>query len=242
MKERIDKILVEKNLAPTRAQAKSLIEMGRVKANNKLITKAGELVESDSIFEVDSPGFVGRGAFKLEGALKEFQVSIQDKTFIDVGASTGGFTEILLREGAKKVFAVDVGRDQLADKLKSDPRVENMESTHILDVNFLVPVQGAVIDVSFISLTKIMTHVKTLIEEGGWIIALIKPQFEAGTKRLPKDGVIKDDKIRDEILNETLSHFREIGLEVRKVIDCPIEGKTGNREYLAHLIKNQNCI
>jgi 23S rRNA (cytidine1920-2'-O)/16S rRNA (cytidine1409-2'-O)-methyltransferase len=224
-------------LIPTRAQAKSLIEMGRVSVNGKILKKAGDLISPDDVIIVDSPGFVGRGAFKLEAALKEFSIHIEGKTFLDVGASTGGFTEILLREGAAKVFAVDVGRDQLAQKLRLNPKVENMEGTHILDVNFFIPIEGAVIDLSFISLTKVMSHIVNLIAAGADVVALIKPQFEAGLERIPKDGVIKDENLRQVILEEVLAHFTTLGLMIKKVIDSPIEGKNGNHEYLAWLQK-----
>ncbi len=212
--------------------------MGRVSINGKALTKAGELVDEGADFVVDSPDYVGRGAFKLEAALEQFKVSAQNKTLIDIGASTGGFTEVLLRAGAKKVFAVDVGRGQLAEKLKADPRVENMEATHILDVNFLMPVDGAVIDLSFISLTKVIGHVQTLLAPGAFVIALVKPQFEAGLDRLPKDGVVKDEGVRQEILREVISACENNGFTYHQMIDSPIEGKTGNREWLVYLTRN----
>lgn len=238
MKERADKVLVARGLIATRAQAKSLIELGRVSINGKAISKAGELVEEDAEFVVDSPDYVGRGAFKLEAALEQFKISVSDKTLIDIGASTGGFTEVLLRAGAKKVFAVDVGRGQLAEKLRADPRVDNMEATHILDVNFILPVDGAVIDLSFISLTKVIAHVHTLLSSGAFVIALVKPQFEAGLERLPKDGVVKDEGVRQEILREVISSCEVNGFTFHQTIDSPIEGKTGNREWLVYLTRN----
>lgn len=237
-KERLDKLLVDRGLVSTRSQAKSLIEMGRVQSLGKVLSKAGLLVASDIELTVESPDYVGRGAFKLEAALKEFNVTVADKSLIDIGASTGGFTEVLLRHGAAKVFAVDVGREQLAEKLKLNPKVENMEGTHILDVQFLVPLEGAVMDLSFISLTKVMPHVFTLLAPGAWVIALVKPQFEAGLARLPKDGVVKDETVRTEILQEVLAHFSSVGFQVRATIDCPVEGKTGNREWLTYLVKD----
>ncbi len=212
--------------------------MGRVSINGKALTKAGELVDQEADFVVDSPDYVGRGAFKLEAALEHFKVSALDKTLIDIGASTGGFTEVLLRAGAKKVFAVDVGRGQLAEKLKADLRVENMEATHILDLNFLMPVDGAVIDLSFISLTKVIGHVQTLLAPGAFVIALVKPQFEAGLERLPKDGVVKDEGVRQEILREVISACENNGFTYHQMIDSPIEGKTGNREWLVYLTRN----
>lgn len=221
----------------TRAQAKSLIEMGRITVNGKVLKKAGDLIARTDEIHVDSPGFVGRGAFKLTAALEKFSVEIEGKTLMDIGASTGGFTEVLLRRGAAKVFAIDVGRDQLAERLRVDPRVENMEGTHFLDVNFFAPLDGAVVDLSFISITRVIDHIYNQLAPKAWVVALIKPQFEAGPQRMPKDGVIKDAKLRATILEEVKEKITTAGFTIREVIDSPIEGKSGNHEYLAWLSK-----
>jgi len=239
LKERIDKVLVTLGLASTRAQAKSLIEMNRVKVNGQVVSKAGQLVLESDDFEVNSPDYVGRGAFKLESALSDFKIDVNDLRVIDVGASTGGFTEVLLRSGAAHVLAVDVGTNQLAAKLRLNPKVKSLEGTHILDVKVSEAFDGAVIDLSFISLTKVLSHIKTLLIPNAFIVALIKPQFEAGREDLPKDGVIKDKEVREKILNNVLSHCSEIGLFVEQTIESPIHGKAGNTEYLS-LLRVQN--
>lgn len=236
MKDRADKVLVDLGHAPTRAQAKSLIEMGRIKVDGKVLTKASATLDATSNVEVEGGGRVGRGAYKLEAALAEFPVVVNDQILLDVGASTGGFTEILLEQGAARVFAVDVGYGQLAEKLRGDSRVVNMEGTHILATDALPEkIAGAVIDLSFISLIKVLKHVRKLLVPGGWIIALIKPQFEAGPERLPKDGVIKDVALRETILQEVLSFARDNAFRVEGQIISPVEGKSGNTEYLVWL-------
>ena len=231
--------MVTLSLASTRAQAKSLIEMERVKVNGVLVTKAGHLVLESDVFEVNSPDYVGRGAFKLESALADFEIDVTDLRVMDVGASTGGFTEVLLRSGAAHVLAVDVGTNQLAAKLRLNPKVKSREGTHILDVSLEEKMEGAVIDLSFISLTKVIAHIKTLLTAEAFVVALIKPQFEAGKDELPKDGVLKDEVVRGKIVDNTLKYCRDVGFKVVKCIESPIHGKSGNTEYLAYLI-NQN--
>lgn len=238
MKERADKVLAEKGLVSTRSQAKSMIENGDVKVNGSVIKKAGDLIESDAEIEITSQQFVGRGALKLEKALSEFNVSVQNKIFLDVGASTGGFTEVLLNSGAVKVYAIDVGHDQLAAKLRTDSRVINLEGTNIRELNTLPDLgDGAVMDLSFISVTKVLENVKTLLKPNADLIVLVKPQFEAGRERLPKDGVIKDAKVQQAVLDEVLAFATQNGWVHHKTIDSPIEGKSGNKEFLSWLTK-----
>lgn len=240
MKERLDKVIADLKLASTRSQAKSLIENGDVTVNGKVIKKAGELVDPEAKIEVTSQLFVGRGALKLEKALTEFNVSVKDKIMLDVGASTGGFTEVLLMNGATKVYAIDVGHDQLAQKLREDSRVVNLEGTNIRDLESLPELaDGAVMDLSFISITKVLDKVLSLLKPEGFLIALVKPQFEAGKERLPKDGVIKDAKVQNDVLNEVLDFATKHGWQHLKTIDSPIEGKSGNKEFLSWLVKNQ---
>lgn len=238
MSDRLDKVLFEKGLVSSRSQAKSLIEKGDVHVDGVVITKAGALVSRDSLIEVQGPRFVGRGAFKLLKALEEFSPVIRDKIYLDVGASTGGFTEVLLENGAAKVYAIDVGRDQLAQKLRLDPRVINLEGQNIKDISGLEELaDGAVVDLSFISLTKVLASISSLLKSDADLIALIKPQFEAGPERIPKDGIIKSDSIREEILCEVLDFATGNGWKLLKHIPSPIEGKAGNKEFLAHLKK-----
>lgn len=238
MKDRADKILVGLGLVPTRSQAKSLIENGDVKINGIVIKKAGELIDEDAPIEMTSKLFVGRGALKLEKALEVFNFSVRDKVFLDVGASTGGFTEVLLNQGVQKVYAIDVGHDQLASKLREDQRVINLEGTNIKDLSSLPDLaHGAVMDLSFISITKVLNHIKNLLQNHADLIVLIKPQFEAGRERLPKDGVIKDPKVQSEILEEVISFANSQGWEHIQTIDSPILGKSGNKEFLSWLRK-----
>lgn len=239
MKDRADKILTERGLVASRSQAKSLIEKGEITVNGMVLKKAGDLISPDDDIKVNTPLFVGRGAFKLLHALEHFKIPVTDCVFLDVGASTGGFTEILLEKGAKKVYAIDVGHDQLAQKLRSDKRVVNLEGTNIKDLQSLPELaDGAVMDLSFISITKILENVKVLLRPDAPLIALVKPQFEAGKERLPKDGVIKDAKVQNDILKEVTNFAIANGWSLKGVTDSPIEGKSGNKEFLAYLIRN----
>jgi 23S rRNA (cytidine1920-2'-O)/16S rRNA (cytidine1409-2'-O)-methyltransferase len=235
VKERADKVLTDKGLVSTRSQAKSLIEKGDVTVNGNVIKKAGELISPEDQIEILAPLFVGRGAFKLEKALSEFKLDLTDKIMLDVGASTGGFTEVMLMNSARKVYAIDVGHGQLAQKLKDDARVVNLEGTNIRELNSLPELaHGAVMDLSFISITKVLDNVKNLLVPGSFLIALIKPQFEAGMERLPKDGVIKDKKVRDEVLREVCDFATGHGWIHHQTIESPIAGKTGNIEFLSY--------
>lgn len=239
MKERADKVLSDRGLVSSRSQAKSLIEKGDVLIDGKAIKKAGELIEIDSEINILAPLYVGRGAFKLEKALSEFGIDPKDLIGMDIGASTGGFTEVLLLNGAKKVYAIDVGHDQLAKKLREDSRVVNLEGTNIKDLHALdEKADLAVMDLSFISITKVLANVFELLTAEGKLIALIKPQFEAGLARLPKDGVIKDSKVREEILAEVIAFAESHGWLHHQTILSPIEGKTGNTEYLSLFSKD----
>jgi len=235
VKERADKVLTDKGLVASRSQAKSLIEKGDVTVNGIVVKKAGELISSEDEIAINAPLFVGRGAFKLEKALEEFKLNLSDKIMLDVGASTGGFTEVMLMSGARKVYAIDVGHGQLAEKLKNDPRVINLEGTNIRELTKLPELaQGAVMDLSFISITKVLENVRALLLPGSFLVALVKPQFEAGLERLPKDGVVKDKKIREEILKEVCDYATTHGWVHHQSIESPITGKTGNLEYLCY--------
>jgi 23S rRNA (cytidine1920-2'-O)/16S rRNA (cytidine1409-2'-O)-methyltransferase len=227
VKDRADKILAELGLVASRSQAKSLIEKGDVLVDGVALKRASELISNQAKIEIKSPLYVGRGAFK-------FSLSPKNQVWLDVGASTGGFTEVLLLQGAKKVFAIDVGHDQLAPKLKTDPRVINMEGVNIRDLTVLPELaDGAVMDLSFISITKVLDSLKKLLKPSSPLIALIKPQFEAGIERIPKDGVIKDEKVREQILAEVIDFAVKSGWRHLGTVLSPIEGKSGNLEYLA---------
>ncbi len=239
MKERADKVLADLKLVSSRSQAKSLIEKGDVLVQGVILKKASELISPEDKIEIKVPLFVGRGAFKLERALDEFHLSVQGLVCLDVGASTGGFTEVLLMRGASKVYAIDVGHDQLAGKLREDDRVINMEGTNIRDLTSLPELgDGAVMDLSFISITKVLEQVKNLLKPEAFLVALVKPQFEAGIERLPKDGVVKDERVRQQILNEVISFALNSGWTHHRTIVSPIEGKSGNVEFLISLSRN----
>lgn len=237
MRERADKVLADLKLVSSRSQAKSLIEKGDVTVDGVVIKKASELISSESKIEINAPLFVGRGAFKLEKAIEVFKLEVNERVLLDVGASTGGFTEVLLINGASKVYAIDVGHDQLAQKLRDDSRVINLEGTNIRELHELPELaDGAVMDLSFISITKVLDQVKNLLKPSSFLMALVKPQFEAGLERLPKDGVVKDEFIRAQILNEVITHAERNGWKHMQTIESPIQGKTGNTEYLVHFL------
>jgi 23S rRNA (cytidine1920-2'-O)/16S rRNA (cytidine1409-2'-O)-methyltransferase len=238
LSQRLDKILHERALVSSRSQAKSLIEKGDVLVDGEVVRKAGALISQEASIEVVGPQFVGRGAFKLLKALEEFSPEVTAKIYLDIGASTGGFTEVLLERGVAKVYAIDVGRGQLAQKLRDDPRVINLEGHNIKDIEALDELaDGAVVDLSFISLTKVLSAISRLLKPQADLIVLIKPQFEAGPERIPKDGIIKSDVIRNEILTEVLEYATKNNWILQKQIPSPIEGKAGNKEFLAHFIK-----
>jgi 23S rRNA (cytidine1920-2'-O)/16S rRNA (cytidine1409-2'-O)-methyltransferase len=236
--------MLEQGLVKTRSQARMLIEQGDVEVNGRPALKSGQSVEDkDQISIVDRTLYVGRGAYKLEKAIEEFKIDFTDKSVADIGASTGGFTQVCLNAGAKRVFAIDVGKGQLAEILKNDERVVNLEG-----VNAKYPfefeelkeleekVDAFVMDVSFISIKKIIANAFAILKPEGFGVALIKPQFEAGPERVGKRGIVSDQH-RTEILEETLSWLKHVGISVEKLVDSPISGKTGNIEYLA-LVKN----
>ena len=240
---RLDQLLVERGLAETRARAQALVLAGQVRVGDgdgaRRDRKSGDLVAVDAPIEVaGSRQWVSRGAHKLLAALDAFGVDPAGRVAIDVGASTGGFTDVLLDRGATRVYAVDVGYGQLAEKLRHDPRVVSMERVNArsLDASTLPePVDLAVVDVSFISLGLVLAPIRSLLRDsGGPILALVKPQFEAG-KADAKGGVVRDPAIHRRVLRETAERAEAAGLGVRGVIPSPIHGPEGNREFLVHL-------
>lgn len=241
-KVRIDKLLVDKGLAPSREKAQALIMAGCVLVNEIPAAKPGQLVNETAKIRVtgnDHP-YVGRGGVKLEHALREFKINAAGKVCVDVGASTGGFTDCLLQHGAAKVFAVDVGYGQLDWKIRTNPKVVVMERTNIRNVCSLAKhelAELAVVDVSFISLEKVFPHVDGLLEAGGTVVALIKPQFEAGKGRVGKGGIVRDDGLRREVVEKVCAAAAKIGWEKKGVTTSPITGADGNVEFLAWFVK-----
>lgn len=242
MKERLDVLLVKRNLAESREKAKAIIMSGNVYVKGQKEDKAGTQFPDDSEIEVRGHvmPYVSRGGFKLEKAITNFDVSVQDKTCTDVGSSTGGFTDCMLQNGAKKVFAIDVGRGQLDWKLRQDERVISMEKTNIRYVtpeDIGEPIDFSSIDVSFISLTKVLLPIRNYLTPHGEIVALIKPQFEAGREKVGKKGVVRERSTHHEVIEKVASYAQSIGFEILNIDFSPIKGPEGNIEYLIHLKK-----
>jgi 23S rRNA (cytidine1920-2'-O)/16S rRNA (cytidine1409-2'-O)-methyltransferase len=239
-KDRLDKMLLERGLVESRHKAQALIMEGKVWVEGKRVEKAGVQVRQEAVIEVrgETCPYVSRGGTKLEKALDHWQLPVRGKIFLDAGASTGGFTDCLLQRGADRVFAVDVGYGQLAWKLQCDERVVNIERTNI---RYLEKTQltgepdSAVIDVSFISLRKVIPKVLELIKKGGDILALIKPQFEVAKGDVGKRGVIRDALTHESVIEEISSFALETGLTVRGVVESPLMGPKGNREFFIYL-------
>ena len=240
MKERLDVLLVKKGLAPSREKARAVIMSGIVYVDGRKEDKAGSAFAETARFEVRGSvlRYVSRGGLKLEKAMTHFGVQPEGKVCMDVGASTGGFTDCMLQNGAVKVYSVDVGRGQLAWKLRSDPRVVCMEKTNI---RYVTPedigeaVDLASIDVSFISLTKVLGPVKEILKAGGFVVALIKPQFEAGREKVGKKGVVRDKKVHLEVIQTVMEFAQSLGFGVLGLEFSPIRGPEGNIEYLLYL-------
>ena len=236
-KQRLDVAIVERGLADTRSKAQSLIMARRVLVNGQHVDKAGANVADDDIVAIEAleHPWVGRGGMKLAHALREFNIAVEGKTCADIGASTGGFTDVMLKKGAKKVYAIDVGYGQLDASLRNDPRVVNREkmNARYLDASsFDEPIDFVSVDVSFISLKLILPAVKTFLR--GELVALVKPQFEVGKHDVGKGGIVRDDAKRNAAVQSVVAFAREIGFDVRGVIESPIKGAEGNIEYLMY--------
>ncbi|MBE3583742.1 MAG: TlyA family RNA methyltransferase [Limnochordaceae bacterium] len=243
-RQRLDIALVEAGLAPSREQARRLIMAGQVRVNGQPVDKPGQAVAVDAQLEVvgERNPFVSRGGIKLEAALQAFPVDPAGRVALDVGASTGGFTDCLLQRGAKKVYAVDVGYGQFAWKLRRDPRVELWERTNI---RYVTPERFgterpelAVVDVSFISLELVLPVLFAFLPPGAPVVALIKPQFEAGPSKVGKHGVVRDPQVHLEVLTRLGRKAQEDGYQLRGLIPSPIRGPEGNIEFLAWLVRN----
>lgn len=242
MRKRIDLLLVEKGLAATREQARALIMAGSVTAGGEVIDKPGTKVDEGSPLAVAAPPrYVSRGGLKLEKALEAFGVDVSGRVVVDVGASTGGFTDCLLQRGAARVYAVDVGYGQLDWRLRTDPRVVVMERTNARYLTWLPePPDLAVMDVSFISARLILPAVARLLREGGMIVLLVKPQFEAGREQVGKGGVVRDPEVHRSVLRAMVEWADREGMGVRRVTISPIRGPAGNVEYLALIVPGES--
>jgi 23S rRNA (cytidine1920-2'-O)/16S rRNA (cytidine1409-2'-O)-methyltransferase len=242
-KVRIDLLLVDRGLVESRERAQAMIIAGQVLVNGRKQDKTGSRVPEDADIRIlgEQLRYVSRGGLKLEAALGEFTVDVQGKTALDVGASTGGFTDCLLQHGAGKVYAVDVGYGQMAWKLRLDPRVIIIERVNIRHIDPALvpePIDIAVIDVSFISLEKVVPSIFRFFKPHAEIVALIKPQFEVGKGQVGKGGIVRDEAARTAAVERVASFFRETGFEVRGVIPSPITGQDGNVEFLIHAEKD----
>ncbi len=241
-KIRLDVYMTENGLAPSREKAKAYIMSGIVFVNNEKIDKAGATIKEDDTVEVRGKklAYVSRGGLKLEKAMTEFNIDLQDKICMDIGASTGGFTDCMLQNGAKKVYSIDVGYGQLAWKLRCDERVVNLERTNVRYITEKeVPEKAgfASVDVSFISLTLILPVISAFIEDDGHIMCLIKPQFEAGRENVGKKGVVRDKDVHIQVIEKIYGFCTENGLYPEKLSFSPIKGPEGNIEYLIYISK-----
>ena len=242
MKERLDILLVKKGLAPSREKAKAMIMSGNVFVDGQREDKAGTSFPEEVNIEIhgNTLKYVSRGGLKLEKAMNHFDITLDGKVCMDIGASTGGFTDCMLQNGAAKVYAVDVGYGQFAWKLRQDERVVCMEKTNI---RYVTPqdidnvLDFASVDVSFISLTKVLGPARELLKDGGQMVCLIKPQFEAGREKVGKKGVVRDKSVHLEVIETVLGFAKENGFQVLNLEYSPIKGPEGNIEYLMHIEK-----
>ena len=248
MKERLDVLLVKQGFAPSREKAKAILMSGIVYVDGQKEDKAGTMFDPEKI-KIEVRGntlpYVSRGGLKLEKALQVFPIDLQGKTCLDIGASTGGFTDCMLQNGAEKVFAVDVGHGQLDWKLRNDPRVVCMEKTNFryMQADALgQQVDFASCDVSFISLTKILGPAFALLKPLGQMVCLIKPQFEAGREKVGKKGVVRDKAVHEEVIERIITFALENGFSVHHLEYSPIKGPEGNIEYLVHIEKSDEAI
>ncbi len=240
---RIDVFLKETHHL-SREYAKELVKSGKVFVNGTKIEKPSFLLADTDIVTMEEncmPRYVSRGGLKLEKALQQFSISVQDKVCLDIGASTGGFTDCMLQHGAGQVFAIDVGTNQLVQALRENEKVVSMENTNIvqLPTGAIPPCEFCAVDVSFVSLTKILASVKPFLQDDTVIVALVKPQFEAGKQNIGKKGVVKERGVHRKVLQEVVSYCNQLGLGVIDLCPSPIKGTTGNIEYKIHMVINQ---
>lgn len=230
MKQRLDTAMVEQKLAATRSEASGWIRLGRVRVNGQVITKSGHMVDQASDIKLDAPQrYVSRAGLKLASVANKLSVQIDGKTVLDVGSSTGGFTDFALQNGARKVIAVDVGTDQMHPSLRNDPRIDLHEKTDIRDFQPSLPIDTVVIDVSFISLRQVLPSVAAMVDAKTQIIAMVKPQFEARHGQLTKTGIVKNDRLRRDILQEFEAWAKQYFI-IKQKADSEVAGTHGNRE------------
>ncbi len=246
-KVRLDIVLRER-FGFSRERAKEAVEKGYVSSNGTVFKKPSEKVLSDIDIEIDEKGYlkyVGRGGLKLEKAFETFDIDVFGKVCIDVGASTGGFTDCMLQYGAKKVYSVDVGTGQLAEILKNNPKVVSMENTNISNLtkgDFPLQIDFASVDVSFVSLTKILSYVSDILSDDGEAVVLIKPQFEAGRQNINRKGVVKNPKAQKNVIKAIFAYVSQIGFKVKNLSFSPIKGSEGNIEFILHISKDNSGI
>jgi 23S rRNA (cytidine1920-2'-O)/16S rRNA (cytidine1409-2'-O)-methyltransferase len=243
-KERLDRIIVDRGLAASRERAQALIMEGKVFANGMPAVKAGSMVPLDALIDMKGEDlkYVSRGGLKLEAAINSFNIDLSGKIAMDVGSSTGGFTDVMLQGGAQRVYCVDVGYGQLAWKLRQDPRVvliERMNIRYLERDKIPDKIDIATIDVSFISLGKVVPKVIEFLSEKGELVALVKPQFEVGKGEVGKGGIVKDEEKRLAVIERVKEEFGALGLSVVGVITSPITGQKGNVEYLIYCVRGQ---
>ncbi|MEF9922574.1 MAG: TlyA family RNA methyltransferase [Anaerovoracaceae bacterium] len=244
LKERLDVLLVKKELYQSRERAKASIMAGIVYVDGKISDKAGNMVDEDSeiFIKENLCPYVSRGGLKLEKSMKEFDISLNDTVCMDIGASTGGFTDCMLQNGATKVYAIDVGYGQLDWKLRNDSRVVNMEKCNIRYLDFELieeKIDFISIDVSFISLKLVFPVAAKLLSENGSLVCLVKPQFEAGREQVGKKGIVRDKNVHKEVINNVIEYALNSGLSPLGLTFSPVTGAKGNIEYLLHLSKTE---
>ncbi len=241
-KKRLDILLMERGLTESRQRAQSLIMAGQVSVDDDLVDKPGKLVSEDARVTIrEGLPYVSRGGVKLEHALNRFKVDVTGRVVADVGASTGGFTDCLLQRGARRVYSIDVGYGQLAWRLRQDPRVVVLERTNIRHLESLPdPTDLATVDVAFISLKLVLPKVVNLLQPEGEIIALIKPQFEAGREQVGKGGVVKDPAVHRAVLEDIVAHAMNTRLRARGLTTSPLRGPAGNLEFFAYLSRDEH--
>ena len=246
MKERIDKILTDRNFAESKSKAQAMILAGDVKVNGEKILKSSTTFDTEKNLEIEvkTLPFVSRGGLKLDKAIKTFEINLENKICLDAGASTGGFTDCMLQNNAKKVYAVDVGYGQIAWKIRQDKRVKTIERTNIKNCDLLAVFDSedeekcdfCAMDLSFISITKVLSNIKNFLKPDKFeIVALIKPQFEAGREFIEKKGVVKDKNVHIQVIKNVINFATSIGLFAQKLTFSPIKGPSGNIEYLVYL-------
>jgi len=245
LKQRIDKLLVERGLAETRQKAQALIMAGQVLVNERKVEKPGAMVSAEAAVRLlgEPPRYASRGGLKLEGALDTFGIRAEGKVCLDIGASTGGFTDCLLQRGAARVYAVDVGAGQLDWRLRNDARVvlrEKLNARYLSPQDIGEPVDFVCVDVSFISATLIVPRLPAVMKPGGEAVVLVKPQFEAGRGQVGKGGIVRDPELQAQAVEKVRAAARAAGLRPAGVVPSPIAGMEGNQEFLLHLVNHKD--